>query len=292
MPGLVSVAGATGYAGRHLVAELAAQGHPVRALVRSQERAEQPGAYDAPSLRGLVAEWRIVDYAKPDTLTSACDGADHIVSALGVTRQKADPWEIDFLGNLRLLEDAERHRVQSFVYVNVINADSGTSTLMRSKRAFTEALERSAVSHKTINPSGYFSDASEFLSMARKGIGFTLGRGEARINPIHGEDLAAFAVEHLTGPPGTWDIGGRDVFTYAELEQLCFEIVGRNPHVLRVGTRTAKLMEWTADRASPQAGNLVRFFLESLAVDGIGEQIGVHRLRPYFEAIQAREEKR
>ncbi|MGO2746863.1 NAD(P)H-binding protein [Microbacterium sp.] len=123
MGDLVVVAGATGYAGRHLVAALAAQGHRVRVLVRSQERAERPGAYDAPSLRGLVAEWRNVDFSEPETLHDVCEGADRVVSALGVTRQKATPWDIDFLGNLRILEDGERHGVRSFLYVNVLNVE-------------------------------------------------------------------------------------------------------------------------------------------------------------------------
>lgn len=67
----VAVAGVTGYIGRH------------------------------------VAEWKIVDYADPNTLRGVCESADRVVSALEVTRQKACPWDIDFLGNLRLLEDAE-----------------------------------------------------------------------------------------------------------------------------------------------------------------------------------------
>lgn len=284
---LIVVAGATGYAGRNIVAALAARGHRVRALVRSQERAEQPGAFDAPSLRGLVEEWRIVDFAKPETVQGVCEGADRVVSALGVTRQKADPWDIDFLGNLSVLEDAELHGLESFLYVNVLNVDSGTSLTMRSKYAFTQALKRSAVAGQLVNPSGYFSDATDFLRMAQKGIGFTLGSGEARFNPIHGEDLAAFAVDRMAGPAGSWDIGGPDIFSYAELEHLCFEIVGKRPRVMRVGDGLGRVVEWAADRTSPQAGNLARFFLESLAIDGVGEAVGAHRLRPYFEAVQA-----
>lgn len=287
---LIAVAGATGYAGRNIVAALAARGHRVRALVRSQERAEEPGTFDAPSLRGLVEDWRIVDFAKPETIRDVCEGADRVVSALGVTKQKADPWDIDFLGNLRVLEDAERHGVKSFLYVNVLNVDSGTSMTMRSKHAFTQALKRSAVAGQLVNPSGYFSDATEFLRMAQKGFGFVLGKGEARINPIHGEDLAAFAADRVTGPAGSWDIGGPDVFSYAELEQLCFEIVGKRPRVMRVGEGLGRVAEWAADRTSPQAGNLARFFLESLGLDGVGEAVGEHRLRPYFEAIQAESE--
>ncbi len=203
----IVVAGATGYVGRHVVVALDAGGYRVRALVRSRERALAPGAFGAPALRGHVAEWQLVDYSDPTTIEGACRDADRVISALGVTRQKASHWDIDFLGNVRLLEDAEHHAVASFLYVNVLHSQSGTSQTMRAKQAFVEVLSRSLVPGQIINPSGYFSDVSDFLLMARKGFGFTLGAGTAKINPIHGADLAEFLVNQLSEPAGSWDVG-------------------------------------------------------------------------------------
>ena len=281
----IVVAGATGYVGRHVVAALHERGYRVRALVRSRERAEAEGAFGAPGLGGLVDEWRIVDYARPRSIADVCDGADRVVSALGVTRQKASPWDVDFLGNLRVLEDAEQHGVVSFAYVNVVHSDSGTSLTMRSKHAFSQVLRRSPVAPQIINPSGYFSDVSDFLRLAQRGIGFTLGDGSVRLNPVHGADLAAFIVDRMAGPAGNWDVGGPDVFTYRELEELVFRVAARRPRILRVGTGAAHGIEWFADRGSPRSGNLARFFLESLAIDAVGEPIGQRRLEPYLLSL-------
>lgn len=281
----IVVAGATGYVGRHVVAALSAAGNRVRVLVRSRERAEAEGPFGAPGLRGRVAEWRIVDYAEPATLLGACQGAARVVSALGVTRQAASPWDIDFLGNLALLDDAERHGCASFLYVNVLHAERGTSLTMRAKHAFSQVLRRSAVAGQLVNPSGYFSDLSDFLALARRGIGFTLGEGEARLNPIHGADLAAFIAERVMGPAGSWDVGGPDVFTYRELEELMFRIAGRRPRVLRIGPGVTRPLLWAADRGSPRAGNLARFFLESLAVDAVGTPTGERRLETYLRSL-------
>lgn len=281
----IVVAGATGYLGRHIIASLDARGYRVRALVRSQRRAEAPGAFGAPSLRGRVAEWRIVDYRDPATLRDACQGAARVVSALGVTRQKASPWDIDFLGNLRLLEDAERHGAASFLYVNVLHSDSGTSLTMRAKDAFSQVLRRSGVAGQIVNPSGYFSDITDFLLMARKGLGFTVGSGASRVNPIHGADLADFVVDRLTGPAGSWDVGGPDIFTYRELEELAFRVAGRRPRLVRLGPGVTRSLLWAADRSSPRVGNLARFFLESLAVDAVGTPTGERRLEPYLRSL-------
>jgi uncharacterized protein YbjT (DUF2867 family) len=281
----VVVAGATGYAGRHVVAALDAAGYRVRALVRSRTRAEAPGAAGSPALRDRVAEWRSVDYLDPATVAGACEGADRVVSALGVTRQKASPWDVDFLGNLRLLEDAERHGVRSFLYVNVLHSDQGTSLTMRAKHAFSQVLRRSPVAGQLVNPSGYFSDVGDFLGLAKKGVGFTLGTGRARLNPVHGADLARFIVERLPGPAGSWDVGGPDILSYRELEELVLAIAGRRPRILRIGGGAVRAIEWTADRVSPRTGSLARFFLESLALDAVGTPIGEHRLRPYLEEL-------
>lgn len=285
MGGLVVVAGATGYVGRHVVAELDARGFTVRALVRSKERAEESGGFGAPTLAGRVAEWRIVDYARPETLVDVCAGADRVVSALGVTRQKASPWQIDFLGNLAVLEDAERHSLASFAYVNVLHSETGTSLTMRSKHAFSQVLSRSRVAAQIVNPSGYFSDVSDFLRMAQRGIGFTLGDGSAKLNPIHGADLAAFVVDRIEGAAGVCDVGGPDVLTYRELEELAFRIAGRKPRLLRVGAGTARSLEWLADRGSPRVGNLTRFFLESLTLDAVGTPTGERHLEPYLRSL-------
>jgi len=281
----IVVAGATGYVGRHVVAALDARGHRVRALVRSRERAEAPGAFGAPALAGLVAEYRTVDYSQQATLTDCCEGADRVVSALGVTRQKASPWDIDFLGNLRLLEDAERNGLSSFLYVNVLHSSQGTSLTMRSKHAFSEVLRRSDVAGQIVNPSGYFSDVTAFLIMARRGIGFTLGTGDRKVNPIHGADLAKFIADRVAEPSGQWDIGGPDTFTYRELEELAFAIAARHPHILSFGSGAAHSLQWVADRSSPRISNLTRFFLESLQLDAVGTPTGSRLLEPYLRSL-------
>lgn len=285
MDDTIVVAGATGYIGRHVVQALAAGGYRVRALVRSRERAESSGAFGAPSLRGCVAEWRVVDYSDETTLEGVCEDAARVVSSLGVTRQNASPWDIDFLGNLRLLKDAEHHELASFLYVNVLHCDRGTSLTMRSKHAFVEALRRSRVDSQIINPSGYFSDVTDFLSMARHGIGFTVGDGRAKVNPIHGADLASFIVEHLTVPSGSWDVGGPDAFSYEELEELAFRVAGRRPRIFRVQPGILRPLQWASDRASPRVGNLTRFFLESLESDALGTPIAGQRLEPYLRSL-------
>ena len=279
------VTGATGYVGRYLVSALHDRGHRVRALVRSRERAEQGGRYDAPSLKGIVDDWVVADPRNVAQIPGLLNGVDHIASALGVTRQKADPWDIDFRANLALLELAEQSNAKSFLYVNVMNVHDGTSTLMRAKAAFTEALQRSTVAAHIVNPSGYFSDLTELLNMARKGVGVRLGAGSVCLAPIHGADLATFCAKQLDGTAGEFDVGGPDVFTYRQIVELAFTAAEKKPRWLVLPTGIRHPAVWVADRISPRASSLTRFFLEGLEHDATGEATGNHHLAEYFHAV-------
>lgn len=282
----VLVAGATGYVGRHIVARLRDRGFVVRVVVRDRERAAGPGSFGAPALDGLADEWVLASSAATGLDETTMDGVDHVVSALGVTRQKADPWDIDFLLNLRYLELAEQSGATSFLYVGVMNAARGTSAVSRAKYAFMSTLSRSQIAPQIVNPSGYFSDLTEIYDLARRGMAFGLDDGRARLSPIHGADLADFCVARIEGGAGSWDVGGPEVLTYRDIVRIAFEAADKKPRYARVPQSLASAAVWMSDRISPRAGSLTRFFLEGMQTDSVGEPHGERTLADYFASIQ------
>ncbi|MCD2498352.1 SDR family oxidoreductase [Microbacterium nymphoidis] len=281
----VLVAGATGYVGRHIIARLHEENFLVRAVVRDMKRATRPGRFGAPALDGLVDEWVLAPDGLDDVRDTTMDGVDHVISTLGVTRQKADPWDIDFLVNLRYLELAEQARVSSFLYVGVMNAARGTSAVSRAKHAFMTALTRSPVPAQIVNPSGYFSDLTEIYDLARRGVALGLGDGDVVLTPIHGADLADFCVTRLDAGRGTWDVGGPEALTYRDIVLRAFAAAGRKPRYMSVPRPVATAAVWTADRISPRTGSLTRFFLEGMETDSVGSLYGTHTLSEYFASL-------
>lgn len=281
----VVVAGATGYLGRHVVEELARRGYAVRAVVRSRERAEQAEPFGAPSLRGLVADWAVGPVTDPAFVAGVCADADRVVSALGVTRQKASPWDVDFLANLHLLQDAEREGLRSFLYVNVMHAESGRSLILRSKAAFAAVLARSPLAHQIVNPSGYFSDMSDFAAMARTGVMVLPPAPDVRVAPIHGADLARFCVDHLGEESGSWDVGGPDVFTYPEIGRLALAVAGRAERMVTLPKGVLTAVVWVASRVGDRPRDLAQFFAEGLTQDAVGERFGDHHLADHFAEL-------
>lgn len=276
------VLGASGYLGRYLVAELAARGYRVRALVRSKERAEAPGPHGAPALAGLVDEWVVGDIRDPQISRGLSEGACHVFSALGVTHQKASPWEIDFLGNLAVLRDAEEQGVETFSYASALGVEEGLTAVKRCKYAFEEVLLRSRVKGYISRPSGYFSDLSAIFGMAQKGRVLQIGEGTHRMNPIHGADLAAFMVDHLEGAPAVYPVGGPEVFYAHEIPELAFEVLGTTPRTHTVPFGVAEGAVKVVSKLKPSFQDTGKFILSTMSKDAVGETTGSRTLREYF----------
>ncbi|WP_210605191.1 NAD(P)H-binding protein [Brevibacterium oceani] len=278
----VLVAGATGYLGRHVVAELSRRGHRVRAIVRHRSRAEAPGACSAPPLSGSVDEWAVGDVTDASFTRDIADGVDEVISALGVTRQKADPWEIDNRANLAVLDSALRFAVRSFTYVGVLHGDRCPARLTRAKTTFAQTLTASPMSERIINPTGYFSDMLDVLALARRGL-VPLLRPHGRINPIHGADLARFCVDRMEGSDaGSWDVGGPQSLTWRDVALTAFEAAGRHPRILHVPERIAAPALRAVGLFSPRTADLGEFAVWGMVHDAIAPATGTRRLADFF----------
>lgn len=279
------VVGATGYLGRHLVSELRRRGHTLRIVARDKGRAEGPGPFQSPPLRGLIDDWRVGDITDPRNTRNLTEGMDHVVSALGVTRQKADPWLIDNRANLTVLHDAIEHQVSTFTYVNVLGGDNCPAPLARAKTAFDQALQVSPLTSQTINPPGYFSDMTQILDLARRRF-VPLLNPRMRINPIHGADLAAYIADRVEqGETGRWDVGGPDVFTWAELVKLAADTVGCRAHIVRIPAGVIDPMLRVLSVPAPDTADTARFTTWSMRHDTVGIRTGYHHLADFYQAI-------
>lgn len=277
----IVVAGATGYLGRYLVHEFRTRGFDVRALVRSIDRAHTLGRNGAPTLANLGIDFQIVDVEDPMSIHGLLNPDDRIVSSLGVTSQKANPWDVDFRGNLALLAECERVGCRSMLYVGALGIERGSSAVQRAKFAFTEVLKRSSIPSQIIHPSGYFSDLANALTMVNRGMKIQVGDGSIRMNPIHGADLASFCADRIR-TEGEWKVGGPDILTYREILDLAASALNRHPREISVSEGALEIGTRFAPRVSKRAGNFAEFFTDMMTHDAVGERTGTHTVAQYF----------
>jgi len=284
----VLVAGATGYLGRYVVQEFKRQGYWVRALVRNAEKLSQPGPYLEPAIDELADDIFVGEVTKPETLQGLGDGIDIVFSSIGITRQRDGLtfMDVDYQGNKNLLDIAQLASVSRFIFVSVFKADT-IAHLAKARELFVSELSQSGLEYRVIRPTGYFSDMSEYLKMAKSGRVYLLDKGNARINPIHGEDLAKVCVEACQGKENQIEtnIGGPEIYSYQELAALAFKTLNSKEKIWHLPLWLLKSLVNMVRPFNKQFHQMASFFMTVMSNDFIAPRAGSHSLKQFFKEI-------
>ena len=220
----IVLAGAFGKLGSDILRALVRDGHEVLAIdMIVRELADVPGGY----------ETKRVDVTEPEQLAGICDGADAVITTVGLTRTSAEVtnYDVDYQGNLNLLNEAKRAGVKKFAYVSVLKADKAPKVpMLHAKYLLEQKLKKSGIPYVIFRPTGYFYDiAKVFRPMIEKGEGTLLGNKPVSANVIDTTDLADFILLHLDDRNETYDIGGTETYTYEEIARMFFAAAGKEP---------------------------------------------------------------
>lgn len=221
----ILVAGATGRVGGAAVRHLLEAGFEVRALVRSSEKGEHP--------RSLGAEPVIGDVTRPDTLAPALDGCAGVFSALSAgTRREAE--EVEYRGNVNLLQAARGAGVRRFVYNSALLVDHPLAQrvgTLREKARFEGALlGADDISATVLRPVSFM----ETLLLALSGpVAFVLGRQRRTASWISASDVARAALRAFERDiTGRHEIAGPDIMTFDEAYHRISRVWGKRIIVL------------------------------------------------------------
>lgn len=274
----VLVAGATGYLGKYVVQEFKRQGYWVRALARNS--AKLTGITD------FINDLFIGEITNPISLTGVCDDIDIVFSSIGITKQRdgLSFMDVDFKGNLNLLEEAKEANVTKFIYTSVFNAEKMKDLkVIQAKLKFEEALKQSGLDYKIIYPNGFFSDMLEYLRMAESGRGYIIGSGENLINPIHGKDLAKVCVNAVDSGRNKINVGGPDILSHNKMIKLAFETVGKKEKISRIPVWLSNLFVGILRIFTPvKIYGPVEFFMTVLKADLVAPVSGQYHLKDFY----------
>lgn len=217
----VVLAGAFGNLGAEILKSLCREGHEVVAA-DLRERAVE-GTEGKYSFVGI-------DAANPETLKGLCDGADAVITTMGLTgaSKTLTAYDIDYRGNLNLYEEAKRAGVKKFNYVSVISCDEPGAEkvpMLHAKYLFEQEIKKQSMDYVIYRPTGYFYDiAKVFKPYVEKGeIQLLKGFGGVRANVVDCPDFAAFIVSHMNDTNVTYNVGGKETYSYEEMARMCFD---------------------------------------------------------------------
>ena len=246
----VLVAGAGGFVGRHVVAELQSRGHEVLALGRGSH-APQEG----------VTELRC-DLAREDVPLDRLADCQAVVNLVGIKRETGtQTFEALHVQATRRLLEAARAIGGRYVHVSVVcsrpDAESGYHD---SKWKAEELVRASGLPFTILRPAVIYGRGDDMITHLVKMIRFApvfpiVGRGEALLQPVDVRDVAitvAQSLEHPTSAGRTYDVVGPErlplrqvVRTVAEGTGLALRIV---PTPLAVMRPAVRLMTALASR--------------------------------------------
>jgi uncharacterized protein YbjT (DUF2867 family) len=251
----------------------------VRAIVRrpQQQSGLQPWTDDI-----VVAE-----VTKPDTLRHVADDVDVVFSSIGITRQR-DGFtyeDVDYRGNVNLLTVAKARSVSRFVYVSILQGPSLRELpMVDAKERFVGALRESGLPYTILRPTGFFSDMTSYVTMARRGLVVLFGDGTAQINPISGRDLATACADAMLGCRSEIPIGGPYAFSYNSIAAMAFHALRKRPRVWHLkGWQTDALARIARSFTPRSLGGPLEFVLTVTRRDMIAPRFGQDRLDAFLE---------
>lgn len=277
----VVLAGAFGHLGSDILRELVQRGHEVVAVDRVVNKPEDC----ADGYEVVVA-----DVCKPKTLKGVCEGADVVISTVGLVKASATitSYDVDYRGNLNLLAEAKLAGVKNFAYVSVIKADmDSTVPMLDAKAKFENELRASGLNWVIFRPTGYFYDmANVFMPMVEKGAVTLLGSRPIYANLVDTPDLARFIVEHMLDGNEYYSVGGREVWSYEEIARMFFAAAGKEPVIKRAPVAVFDVLALANKAQKNGKDAIIRFSKWTLTHDMVGLTIaGEASFAEYIQSL-------
>jgi uncharacterized protein YbjT (DUF2867 family) len=220
-------------------------------------------------------------------ITPSESAVDLVITTVGIGRPKklSDYQEVDYQANLNLLNAAGSAGVRRFIYTSVVQVDSDLSVpLLKAKYAFEVALRESSLQWLIIRPSGYFTDIwRTFMGQAQKGrINLIRTDRPFRFTPIHPDDVASFVARNLNLAGQSIMLGGPQDFTYAEISQLCFELLSKPAQIQATPLPVFNILLACLRLINPPVYGVMSFLRWASTTDLTAPHVGSRPIREYL----------
>jgi NADH dehydrogenase len=255
MARIVTVIGATGFVGRHVVERLVEDGYVVRAVSRRGRRLPEWGS----PVHALAA-----DVESGAGIGSAVVGADAVVHLAAIPRESGVRTfeRVNVDGVAHVLAAMHAAGVRRLVHISVLGVTDDAHYRYLSSRWRSEQLVRSSgLDWVILRPSllfgrgdGFFSLVATTLRWWSPGVVAIPAAGEARFQPLAVSDLALAVERCLVEPQRTcqmYELGGPQYLTYPQIVDAVMDATGVRRLKLSVPVPLLRWLTAVTDRLLP-----------------------------------------
>jgi uncharacterized protein YbjT (DUF2867 family) len=245
---MILIAGGTGFVGTNVVHALRASEQPVRVLARKPEKQDHLRAWGCEVVQG--------DLADADSLRRAVEGVGTVVHLVA-----GPPWNPEerlmVQGTRDLVDAAKGAGAKRLVLMSGLGTEEGRdlTPYYHAKWEEEQAVKYSGLEHTIFRPSFIFGKDGGILPQQIRLVRYspvTPILGRRRLQPIWIDDVASFFTKAVTAEEAanrTFDLGGPDRLTWAELHALIRRTLGKRrlaftmpPALLKAGATVGQLL--------------------------------------------------
>jgi len=238
----VLLLGGSGFVGSALAAELRDREHDVTVLSRDPSDDEVPEGVDT----------AVGDVTAYDSIEGAFAGRDVAVNLVSLSPLFKPPGGashegVHLGGTENVVRAAEAHDVDRVVQLSGLGADpDGPTAFLRAKGAAEAVVRDADAEHVIVRPSVVFGEGGEFVPFVKQTkrmfapflpVAPLPGGGKTPFQPIYRADvvdLIADCAEAAEHADRTYEFGGPDVLTLADVTRLVYRAEGKRMRVLPV----------------------------------------------------------
>jgi uncharacterized protein YbjT (DUF2867 family) len=241
---VILLTGGTGFVGRKVAHALRAETRDVRCLVRRPSRAETLSTWGCELVRGDMT-----DAAALRRAVAGCDVVIHLVAI--IAGRQAEFERVMNRATQDLVAAAKDAGVRRFVLMSALGVSRETKELtpyFGAKWEMELAVKESGLEHVIFRPSFVFGRDGGVLPTFVRQVRWlpvtpVIGDGKRRLQPIWGEDVAAFFAKAVDLPGAanrTYELGGPDAVTWNELYERIAKAMGKRRGRVNVPTRLVR----------------------------------------------------
>ena len=246
----IAIIGGTGFVGRHLLSELARQGHRCKVLSRRPQRGRHVMVFPGVELVDADAH-------NADVLEAELAGCHAVINLAGILNQYDRPGERfqDVHAELpaKIAKACQVNGIERLLHMGALNASADSpSEYLKTKAAGDDAVHAAASETllvTSIRPSVIFGWDDDFFNRFARLIAmipavFPVACPQSRFAPVYVEDVVK-AFVHCLKDRGTagrrYDLCGPEIFTLREVVDYVIKTAGHQRLVLELDDLMARI---------------------------------------------------